>query len=155
MDEHSAAALIKLGGNPRGLRATALTADLAAGADLVLTMTRLHRREVLEISPRGLRRTFTLLEASELIRRAEVRDLARLPLDARARELGLRLDAGRGYRASTDADDIFDPIGRRRFVHDDVADTIARALRPVLSALFPDPVPHTAPSRPERLPMGA
>jgi protein-tyrosine phosphatase len=155
MDELSAAALIKLGGDPRALRATALTADLADGADLVLTMTRRHRRAVLELSPRGLRRTFTLLEASDLIRHAEVRDLARLPLDARARELGLRLDAGRGHRASTDDDDIFDPIGRRRFVHDDVADTIARALRPVLPALFSAPAPRTAPSRREGMPLRA
>ncbi len=154
MDERSAAALTRLGGHPDGLRATALSADLAAGADLVLTMTREHRRAVLELSPRGLRRTFTLLEAADLLRQAEVGDLARLPLEERVRELGLRLDARRGTRTSRD-DDIEDPIGQRRSVHDEVAGIIAGALRPVLSVLFPAVTPGTAPARPDGLPMGA
>src|SRR5688572_26407193 len=65
MEPRSAATLARLGGDPAGRRAVALTEELAAGADLVLTMTRRHRRAVLELSPRGLRRTFTLLEAAE------------------------------------------------------------------------------------------
>ena len=47
----------------RSLRKAATLADAAATADLVLTMTREHRRAVLELDPRGLRRTFTLPEA--------------------------------------------------------------------------------------------
>ena len=102
MDRSSAAALTRLGGDPTGLRATALTPELAASADLVLTMTRDHRRAVLGMAPRGLRRTFTLLEAADLVGEADVRDLAALPLDERARELGLRLDAARA-RVSSNA----------------------------------------------------
>ena len=137
MDRRSAAALTRLGGDPTGLRATALTDRLADEADLVLTMTRRHRRAVLELAPRGLRRTFTLLEAAGLLRSVEVRDLAGMPLGVRARELGLRLDAARAHHRSTEADDIEDPIGRRAAVHDEVADAIGRALEPVLSALLP------------------
>src|SRR3712207_1700768 len=80
MDPSSAAALAALGGDPAGRHAQALTAELANQADLVLGMTRRHRRTVLELAPRSLRRTFTLLEAAQLLRAAEVRDLARLPL---------------------------------------------------------------------------
>ena len=118
-------------------------------------MTRHHRRTVLGLAPRGLRRTFTLLEAADLLRGVEVRDLVRLPLAERTRGLCLRLDAARAHRASTSADDIEDPIGRRAAVHGQVAATIDAALRPVLAALFPVPSQRTVAPRPGGLPIGA
>jgi protein-tyrosine phosphatase len=155
MDRHSAQALARRGGDGAQIRARALTAELAAGADLVLTMTRRHRRAVLALSPKGLRRTFTLLEAADLVRDVDMRDLVTAPLDDRIRELGLRLDARRALRVATDADDVLDPIGRRAPVHEQVADSIAGTLHPLLSALFP----AAARLRPERrtdgLPVGA
>ena len=39
---------------------------MAADVDLVLTMTRVHRDEVLKLAPRQLHRTFTLSEAAQL-----------------------------------------------------------------------------------------
>ena len=138
MDPHSAAALVRLGGDPAARRASALTAQLADSADLVLTMTRGHRAAVLQLSPRGLRRTFTLREAADLLRDVETGDLGRLPPDQRARELAFRLAARRAHRPSTEADDIVDPIGRGRSVHDQAAETIAEALEPLLDALFCD-----------------
>ena len=137
MHSASAAALQKLGGDPTGRHAAALTAELAAASDLVLTMTRRHRRAVLELAPRGLRRTFTLLEAADLLGGVDTRVLASLPLDERARELGVRLDARRAFRGASDGDDIEDPIGQRSAVHHRVAARIDRALQPVLDALFP------------------
>lgn len=149
MDRSSAAVLRRLGGDPAPLRATGLTAALTADADLVLTMTREHRRAVLEMAPRSLRRTFTLLEAADLLRSVDVADLSRLPADERARELGRRLDARRALRTTSEADDIDDPIGRRPAVHAAVAATIAEALSPLLSALFP-----TSTARPSMHPVG-
>ncbi len=142
MDERSASALARLGGDPTGHRARILTPDLAAGADLVLTMTRRHRRAVLEMAPRGLRRTFTLLEAADLLRATEAPDLAALPADERVLRLGRLLDAGRRRRSSSASDDVPDPVGRPAGVHDAVADTIASALHPLLAAVFP-PAPRT------------
>ncbi len=92
---------------------------------------------MLERAPRGLRRTFTLLEAADLLSRTDVRDLRPLPLDERVREFGLRLDAGRTRRTASDTDDVLDPIGRQASVHDQVAQTIATALRTLLNELFP------------------
>ena len=137
MDPNSAAALRRLGGNPSDLHATPLTPELAAGADLVLTMTRRHRRAVLEMSPRGLRRTFTLLEAANLLDGIDVGDLRELAPAERARELGLRLHAARARRSPSSPDDIVDPIGRAASVHEAVADVIAGALHPLLSVLSP------------------
>jgi len=146
MDRRSATALTRLGGDAGGRRAQALTAGLAVDADLVLTMTREHRRKALALSPRGLRRTFTLLEAADLVREIDVHDLSALPASERAREVGLRMDARRAHRAVSTSDDIEDPIGRRSAVHDEVAETIARALQPLLSALLP--VPAQGPGSP-------
>ena len=47
MDEHAAAELRRLGGDPEGFAATQLTAAAAGAADLVLTATRELRSRVL------------------------------------------------------------------------------------------------------------
>lgn len=136
MEPLSAEALIRVGGDPRGFRTTAFEPAPAASADLILTMSRHQRTAVLEHVPRGLRHTFTLREAADLIGRADLRGLEELPTDARARAFGLRLHAARPLRSASPDDDIADPIGRRRAVHDDVARQIATALRPVAAVLF-------------------
>jgi protein-tyrosine phosphatase len=139
MDPRSAAALRRLGGDQTGARAMGFRPELAESADLVLTMTRHQRRAVLERTPRGLRRTFTLLEAADLAGRADLRGLEFRPLGERARDLAMRLDAARSLRTTTEADDILDPIGHRQAVHDQVATTIANALRPLAEVLFVNP----------------
>ncbi|MGY1709510.1 hypothetical protein ACI8AC_08375 [Geodermatophilus sp. SYSU D00758] len=136
MDPEAAAALTALGGDPAGFRSRALTAELAAEADLVLTMTRDQRRSVLEVNPRGLRRTFTLLEATDLLNRADLGGVFLSPVRTRAVDLALRLDAARADRTSGSGDDIADPIGRRPEVHTTTARTIEVALRPLADVLF-------------------
>lgn len=139
MHPSSAAALRRLGGDPEGFRARGFRAELAERADLVLTMTREHRTAVLKQTPRGLRRTFTLLEAAGLLERAELEGLGALPLDRRGRELGLRLDAARAFRPGSSADDVADPIHGHGSAHKHAATTIAAALRPLAAVLFGAP----------------
>ncbi|WP_051683735.1 low molecular weight phosphatase family protein [Blastococcus sp. URHD0036] len=136
MDRHSARALESLGGDPGGFGSQRLTAELAESADLVLTMTRKHREAVLSLAPRGLRRTFTLAEAADLAALADLSGLNLSPMDGRAREFGLRLDAARARRQTSPADDIADPMGQRSAVHTEVAARIERALRPLADVLF-------------------
>ena len=154
MDARSAEALIHLGGNPQGFRSRIFERWMAEDADLVLTMSRHQRRKVLEKSPKGLRRTFTLLEAAGLLGHANVTGLNLLPLDQRARELGLRLDAARRLRPTEKTDDVLDPIGRSAAVHREVAETIAGALRPLADVLFtsvrPGPAVPAEDDRPAR-----
>ncbi|MGY1735350.1 arsenate reductase/protein-tyrosine-phosphatase family protein [Geodermatophilus sp. SYSU D00684] len=146
MDPASARALRRLGGDPEGFRSRRLDPELAVSADLVLTMTRSQRREVLHVSPRGLRTTFTLLEAAALLARVDQAGLGAMPLTPRTRELAHRLDAARAHRPGSASDDVPDPIGRRAAVHEQVADSIAAALRPLAQVLFTDvqdqPVVH-------------
>lgn len=96
-------------------------------------MTRHQCRAVLETTPPGLRKTFTLREAADLLSQVDRSGLPVPPLGRRARELGLRMDASRAPRRSTELDD---PFGRRASVHREVADTIAGALRPLADVLF-------------------
>jgi protein-tyrosine phosphatase len=109
---------------------------MAEAADLVLTMTRNQRAKVLGSAPRGLRKTFTLLEAADLAGELDVRSLEQVRPAMPARVLALRLDAGRRSRHSSSSDDILDPIGRRAGVHREVADRIAAAVRTLVPLLL-------------------
>jgi protein-tyrosine phosphatase len=144
MDPLSARALTVLGGDAEGFRSRPFSSHLAQDADLVLTMTRDQRRTVLTAAPLGLRRTFTLREAAALLPLVDQTGLGLLPLQKRAVELGLRLDAQRRHRESADDDDVPDPIGGRASVHAGTADMIAGALRPLSEVLFASIRQHPA-----------
>jgi protein-tyrosine-phosphatase len=153
MDPSSALALAGLGGDPTGFRARQLTADMADRADLVLTMTRLHRREVLKLAPRTMFRTYTLREAADLL---ESVDLTALPpvhaLAERLPALVAALGAQRATRRHTDrdADDVVDPIGHDGAVHQQVGEQISASLTPLLRALCDGPSAAPGPDQEER-----
>ena len=133
MHPDTALVLVGLGGDPDGFTARQLDADMVAGADLVLTLTREHRRTVLELVPRALSRTFTLREAAALL---EVVDGARPEgedFGSRARALVAALAAARGRRSSGVDDDIADPMGRPVEAHQEVGQAVAEALLRVLA----------------------
>ena len=89
--------------------------QLLADADLVLTLTRAHRSQVLELRPAIVRRTFTLLEFARVL---ESVDLSGLPDDVsageRLRAMVPLATAGRALapRSTTGGDDVPDPYGR-------------------------------------------
>jgi protein-tyrosine phosphatase len=119
MHERAALVLEGLGGDAAGFKARQLTARIASEADLVLTMTRAHRDKVLELTPRLLRRTFTLTEAAQLAAQADARHVTDLA------ELRPRL-------AAQESEDIPDPIGRDAEVFAAVGSQIAGLLSPIL-----------------------
>ncbi|MCD9154535.1 arsenate reductase/protein-tyrosine-phosphatase family protein [Aeromicrobium duanguangcaii] len=101
-----------------------LRSDLVAAADLVLTATRSHRAEVLDLDPRALRRTFTLVEFAGLCTQVEATDVAGLVSAAAAAR-------SRGPRDV----DLVDPIGQPTEVHADVAARIETAVRTIADVL--------------------
>lgn len=119
MHESALAVLEGLGGSGAGFIARRLTPQIAAGADLVLTMTREQRDAVLGIAPQMLRRTFTVAEAAQISEEAGARNVA---------ELG---DL-RSHIADSDSFDIIDPIGRPFEVFEAVGDQIAGLLEPIM-----------------------
>jgi protein-tyrosine phosphatase len=144
MDDGAAAVLSELGGSSAGFRSRLFTGDLGSGADLVLTMTREQRRQVLSRHPVGLRSTFALREAAALATRLSDEQWAVIVSDP-SRWLGAlaaALHQGRATRAAqgdAGAEDVLDPIGSPMTVHRQVGNEIAGLLEqlfgPALSAL--------------------
>lgn len=137
VDPASARALEELGSTADGFRARQLTEQLAAAADLTLTMTRAHRADVLARAPRAMARTFTLREAARLLNLVDPGEpLPDVP-EERMRALVARMAAMRSRRPTGPDDDIADPVGQDDEVHRRTARTIAEALLPVLRRLAP------------------
>lgn len=116
--------LAELGGDASNFAARRLTPKVAAGADLVLTMTTAHRDRVLEVAPQKLHRTFTLIEAARLVTEGGARSI-----DALA-NLRPQLGGDRNL-------DIADPIGQRPEVFAAVGALIVELLPPVLELCRP------------------
>ena len=133
MDPLAEAQLDRLGGSASGFAARRLVAGHVESADLVVTMTRTHRSAALAEAPAALRRTFTLLEAADLVQlvegagQAETRPTS--PTELVAAMAALR------SQARLDQYDVADPIGRSPLVHADVADVITAAVDELVSAL--------------------
>ncbi|WP_166376072.1 hypothetical protein [Aeromicrobium phragmitis] len=108
------------------LAARQLTPDIARQADLILTATRDHRGDVLEVFPGALRRTFTLLEFAALAPRVG----ANGPADLVRGAAMMRSDGPQDV-------DIEDPIGRSDDVHDAVARQIEEAVDTIAKNLAP------------------
>lgn len=121
----AARVLAELGGDGAGFAARQLNARLASDADVVITMTRAHRDVVLELAPRQLRKTFTLIEAARLVTECGAHTVAELA----ARRSFLDSDAGL---------DVPDPIGHGGDVYTAVAHQINTLLQPVLPLCQPD-----------------
>jgi protein-tyrosine phosphatase len=149
MHPDSALVLQGFGGDPAGFRARQLVDAMAIDADLTLTMTRAHRREVLRLAPRALSRTFTLREAADLVQLlgADV-DPPGEGLADRARTLVQQMHAARWRRQSGAGDDVRDPIGLSPEVHQEVGEAVAEALVPLLGRMAALGAPRTSSGSP-------
>jgi protein-tyrosine phosphatase len=121
----SAGVLTALGGDSMGFASRQLTDDMAVDADLTLGLTRAHRHELLKRSPRGLSRTFTVLEAAALAALVpEDADLSGDTVADRCCSLVRQMAAARARRTSDVHDDIPDPVGKSAAFHEEVGDAI-------------------------------
>lgn len=136
MHPDSALVLQGYGADAGDFRARQLIEAFVAEADLTLTMTRAHRRDVLHVAPRALSRTFTLREAAHLLELVGD-DFEPDGEDLRERATGLvsALAEARSRRPADETDDVPDPIGRPIEVHDEVGALVAGALLPLLARI--------------------
>lgn len=134
-----AALLREVGVDPAGFAARQLTEADVRQADLILGMTREHRREAVALWPAAVRRSYTLKEFARLGPRVPSGDLAAIVGNGAARLAALAELAGR-RRAPVPAadDDTDDPFRRGRAVYSavfaeisDAVATIAKSLRPM------------------------
>ncbi|MCA1005045.1 low molecular weight phosphatase family protein [Rhodococcus hoagii] len=122
MEPKAAQVLSDLGGSPAGFVARQINPVIASSADLVLTMTEAHRDAVLKISPRQLKRTFTLLEAAHIARAIGPATVAEFA-------------AARAAVTRAGMIDVPDPIRQSTSVFEDAGNLIERALEGLLRNL--------------------
>ncbi len=116
--------LARLGHEPADHQSRTLEVHHVDQADLVLTAARDHRASVLAMSPRALRKTFTLREFAALVDDVEADSLQDLVVEASRR------------RSTAPADvDVSDPYMRDPEVHTEVANQIAAAVDVVTERL--------------------
>lgn len=115
----AARVLTRLGGEASNFAARQFNPRILSGVDLVLTMTRAQRDDVLELAPQKLHQIFTLAEA------------ARLVSDCGARTFE-ELAAFRPLLRAQGQLDIADPMGRNEEFFEWVGVQISELLPPVL-----------------------
>src|SRR4051812_12426567 len=135
MHPDSALVLAGFGGDPGDFTARQVQPEHAADADLILAMTRGHRREVLQLAPRALARTFTLLEAAGLLELLGDVEPEGTDLPSRARDLVREMATARSRHTSSADDDVPDPISLPVEAHQEAGDLIAGALLPLLERI--------------------
>ncbi|GAB3690284.1 low molecular weight phosphatase family protein [Corynebacterium nasicanis] len=125
-------------------RARAATEQLLAGTDLVLAMSREHRRHVVELHPPVTRRVFTIREFARLaaalpedileeeLRAAAASPVERLRAAVRAVALSRSMHA---LPADPEEDDVVDPYRRELSVHETSAADIEAAVDAVVALL--------------------
>jgi len=120
-----------------------VTAEMVDDADLVLTLGRAHRRELLCIAPRAVRWCFTLLELERVLADPVVRhELSRQPRDTDRWVSTLAALRGLARRPldPTD-DDVADPFRRGEAAMDATTHRVRRAVDLLAAALRDHPVP--------------
>ena len=133
---------IKLGAvSPEDHRAQQLTLQHVEDADLIVAMERQHRSAAVQLSPRALRRTFTLRELARIAELVPDEDLTfeteenlvenlKVLVEAAAVNRGLALP----FESPTD-DDVVDPYRRSKQTYLESRDQIVTALGAVVSYL--------------------
>ncbi len=126
--------MASVGADPGGFAARALTAPLLRSADLVLGLTRDHRRTVVERVPGVVRRTFTLREYARLLDAVAPDALPDAAPGVRARA-SLPLAAAARRTATADQDDIADPYGQGDAAYAVAFDEIRQAVEQIARVL--------------------
>jgi protein-tyrosine phosphatase len=122
--------------------ARALTVEQLRDADLVIALSREHRRSVVELLPRGARHTFTLRELARLLEGISDDDLVDVasldPSDTAGRLAGL-VEVAASRRGlveppdSPDDDDVIDPYRQSDDIYRRSADQLVPAVNLVLA----------------------
>jgi protein-tyrosine phosphatase len=142
MDALPAQISSRLGGDPSRARGQQLTTQIVAAADLLLTMTRAQRDDLVSRYPNAVHRSFTLVEFARLLRAAgasapPATSGVPAPVTTAERLQSVVASAARQRPTVrlTDDDDVTDPIGRSAAVHEAVGEQISLATSRIVFGL--------------------
>lgn len=107
--------------------ATQITPDHVLNSDIVFTMTKEQRADVVRLVPRAVRKVFTLREAARLIMVSPHMADPANPRDAFVR-LASHLTPVRGQQAGMQSDDVADPYRRGAAAYETMKDEMDPAL---------------------------
>ena len=142
MPDQAATLSRRLGGDPTTHAARVLAPDHLMSANLVLAMSREHRRAIAELVPRAIRYTFTIREFARLtanITDSDLEDAAALPaadITARFQTLVPLAASQRGAvppPAFAEDDDVVDPYRRSDDIYAESAHQLVPAVEQVVS----------------------
>ncbi|MCL3862908.1 low molecular weight phosphatase family protein [Actinotalea sp. K2] len=132
------ATLMDFAGLPtEGFAARQVTAGMLREAGLVLTMTREHRADVVNLHPPAVRRTFTLRELARLTAAVDLADLPEATPAERLSALIPLAAARRRSLADVTADDIEDPYGGTFSQYEATFDQLRTRARVIAGAAAP------------------
>ena len=144
MQEGSAELLSRAGVDAEGFVARQLIPPMVEQADLVLTATREHRREVVRAAPRGLRYVFALDDFSDLVAGVVVpsHDSILSGAGGMVTRLVALASSRRGEVASRTSDDsgIDDPFQQGPAAYERMASQVEQVLPPIVAAFRQLPV---------------
>lgn len=126
---------------PENHRARQLTVQDVEDADLILTMERLHRSEVVQLVPRALKRTFTLREFARSIEFDPNEDFSFEAGDDFVDRLKKLVAAAVMNRSRTmpferpEDDDVIDPYAGNEEIYLQARDQVVTALRRIVAYL--------------------
>ena len=128
-----------LGGLPDRHLARQLTKEMIDDVDLVLALAREHRGAVARLSPKAVRKTFTLREFARTASHARERQLAGESIEVpdRLEDWVEYVYRSRGmiYVDSPDDDNVIDPFRRDRSIYEKSAAQIDTGIREILTAI--------------------
>ncbi|MCU6481511.1 low molecular weight phosphatase family protein [Arthrobacter sp. A2-55] len=141
MEAESAQLLAALGGSSEGFISRQLTPQILAGSELVLAMTVAHRDAVIRLSPRMLKRAYTLIEFARILRTLKSDAGAQVPLGGSPGQVEARWAAMPGLaatfrsssRPSAAGDDVVDPYLRSSTTHQRMVEEIMPAVEEIVA----------------------
>ncbi|WP_104199823.1 low molecular weight phosphatase family protein [Cryobacterium sp. Y29] len=140
MPDQAAELSRQFGGDPSAHVARELTVEHLTSSNLILAMSREHRRAIAELSPRAIRYTFTLREFARLVHDltdADLSEVASIPLDDTVARFASVVGLSASQRGmvlppeNPEDDDIVDPYRQS----DNVYAESARQLVPAVTAV--------------------
>lgn len=141
MDELAASRLAEVGGTSTGFKARQITAEIVADVDLVLALSEEHRNKIVSLSPRLLKRTYTVREFAAVIQEVSANPNKKFPQGSGFSAVGERWSAllkeaslcrHTARQRLTGAMDVTDPYRREIAVYDLMVAELLPALKTII-----------------------